>query len=179
MLINHYNDVFKAGISSEATGRDMTAPLAHLNLSHERIKETVEAFIHTPEFYPEPKKGAIRAVRKLKTKYHLVIISARPHSIKKLTEDWLTRHFQAAFSSVEFVGAAKWGEGNLASKENVLRRHSVSILIDDHFDHCKAAVSIGIQTILFGDYNWNRSASLTAEMTRAKDWSEVERILLP
>jgi len=44
------------------------------------------------------------------------------------------------------------------------------LLIDDNIQHCESAVELGIDTVLFGDYGWNRT---NTSLKRCYNWQEV------
>jgi 5'(3')-deoxyribonucleotidase len=58
--------------------------------------------------------GAVEAIKELKKKYKLVIVTARDDFLFEVTEKWLERHFPKTFSQVEFVPL--WSKDEKVSK---------------------------------------------------------------
>jgi 5'(3')-deoxyribonucleotidase len=179
LLTGHYKAAHGIQVSYEHAGHNLLTQLVASGLSEADAIASTEEFIQGPGFHINPIEGAVEAIARLKDSYKMVIISARPYSIKQQTQDWLESHFPKSFKTIEFVGSPKWGEGYQASKGNMLEELRVDILIDDRLDHCETAAGQGVKAIVFGDYLWNKSDELPSGVTRAANWPEVERLLLP
>ena len=151
--------------------------------AHQFIGDTVEQFQRKLDGFIEsdlyrksfPIQGAQTAVEKLKDRYQLVIVTARPATVRELTEDWVRNHFPETFTDVYFV---PWVEDRVPDKQGSLVSLGAEILVDDNLSHIEEAVGGNVRGILFGDYPWNQTDTLPSGVTRAKTWSEVEEILL-
>ena len=145
-----------------------------------KITEEITKLLKSDEFYKlQPEPGSQSAIKKLGQKYHLVLITARPSFMQKRTVEWIEQHFEGRFQESRFVGADVWGHVNLrATKKDALKELQASIFIEDSLKHVTDAAKLGIRGVLFGDYTWNRTDDLPKGVVRAKDWAEVEKILL-
>lgn len=120
-----------------------------------------------------PLKGAIEAIVALKKNYDIVVITARGEQHVEPTVTWLKKHFKDAFKGVEFMPL--WGDRMVITKAQIAQHHGATYLIDDNYEHCLRATEAGIETLLFGDYGWNRSFETVSGMTRVADWSAVRK----
>jgi hypothetical protein len=50
----------------------------------------------------------------------------------------------------------------------------VNYLIDDQIKHCIGASGVGVKSLLYGDYPWNRDVNLPKSVERVSSWKEVE-----
>lgn len=135
-----------------------------------------EAFLQahdTSEVVQEIIPGAVEAINHLKKTYDLVIITSRQIEILRSTEKWLDSHFPATFKDVHFT--ALRGDRKKISKAQICQEIGASYLIDDNADHCSLAQEAGVQTLLFGDYGWNRTARVAPGVVRVRDWRAVQR----
>lgn len=142
------------------------------------LVEQTRLFLDSIEFTGiGPVAEAVQVIERLKTRYGLVIVTARPLVIEAMTRRWLEEHFPASFDSAHFVNLDwDWGRGHRTSKMEVCRAAGASILIDDSSFQIEEAVANGMQGLLFGDYPWN--AHLPEGATRVGDWPEVAKLLL-
>jgi uncharacterized HAD superfamily protein len=124
----------------------------------------------------KPIKDAFQALRKLKEKYELVVVTSRSNDLVDVTRDSLTMHYPNLFNDVHFV--ALWGNGQKVTKAKICNEIGASYLIDDYIEHCRLAAEANVQAILFGDYGWSRVQTLPRKVVRCKDWKAVERLLL-
>lgn len=121
--------------------------------------------------------SAKEVLKQLSISYRLVIVTSRRRVIEKDTFDWLEKYYPGIFEEVHFAGI--WDSGKdldtrvNATKTDVVKQIGADYLIDDQPKHCLAAAKAGIQTILFGDYRWNRDIKLAKNMIRAKTWQDV------
>lgn len=97
----------------------------------------------------------------------------REEAIKRAEE----YHASGIFSGIHFVGM--WDSNNVndalkMTKTEVCRQIGADYLVDDQIKHCVSAAEAGIQTLLFGDYAWNKLDTIPANLTKVKDWQEVK-----
>lgn len=123
------------------------------------------------------KSDALPALQKLTQSYRLVIVTSRRTRVKDETLEWIDRYYKGIFDEVHFAGffdTVTHERFNL-TKADIVRDLGADYLIDDQLKHCLATASAGIETILFGDYTWNRMESeLPDRVTRCVDWKDVE-----
>lgn len=114
---------------------------------------------------------AIDAIRKLKNDYNLVVVTSRHDDYINHTHQWLDIHFPKIFSDVHFVSV--WSKDNQSSKASICQAVGAGYLIDDNAAHCNLAAEVGVLSLLFGDYGWNRKEKLSKGVVRVKNWQEV------
>jgi 5'(3')-deoxyribonucleotidase len=138
----------------------------------EKAQEIYEAFVNSPDKANlKVIEEAIEGIDRLKGRYELVVITSREGVAMEVTKPWLERHFPDTFSRVEFVTA--WSQSEKVSKAFIANALGVDYLIDDNATHCNLAAEAGIQTLLFGDYGWNRKMELHPSVKRVKNWQEI------
>lgn len=115
--------------------------------------------------------GADEALIKLKQSYDLVVVTARREELVGITGEWLDRHYGELFSDVRYVPV--WQDEGSVTKAEVCREIGASHLIDDYVEHCELAAASGINSLLFGNYAWNRHQDISPGITRVADWQEV------
>lgn len=123
--------------------------------------------------------GAATVLEELKKRFDVLIITSRRAQMKKDTEDWITQHYPGIFAdgAVHFAGI--WDEGisearYARTKGELAHLLHADYLIDDQLKHCVAVAELGIEALLFGEYQWNRAPQLPEKVTRVKDWGEVK-----
>ena len=122
-------------------------------------------------------------LEKLSRNYKLVIVTSRVQIalMKQDTLDWLEKYFKGLFEEVHYSGIYDAiaerplkAEGmHKATKAQLCREIGADYLIDDQPKHCLAVAEAGIETILFGDYPWNRLKRLPEGVTRCESWLAV------
>lgn len=121
-------------------------------------------------------QDAVPVVHKLAETYELVIVTSRRNALKAHTEVWLEQYFGKVFKSIRHAGFFD----NIADKSyqltkaEICRELGADYLIDDQLKHCLAAAEAGIESLLFGDYSWNRADKLPKVVTRVNSWADVE-----
>lgn len=119
---------------------------------------------------------ALDVLLNLHKSFRLVIITSRRLSLKEDTYEWINLHFPNIFEEIHFAGI--WDvidEGSVhATKADIALEIGADYLIDDQIKHCSAAASVGIESILFGDYTWNYTDTLPKGVYRAASWQKVE-----
>jgi uncharacterized HAD superfamily protein len=120
-------------------------------------------------------EAAQPVLEKLAERYKLVIVTSRRSSLKHATAAWLNLHFKGVFQEVHHSGFYDSPErgGHLRNKGELCREVGADYLIDDHLKHCQAAAEAGVESLLFGDYSWNKAKSLPSGVTRVSDWPAV------
>jgi len=121
-----------------------------------------------------PLKGAKKALKQLSKRYEVIVMTARDISGKDRTETWILRHFPEIFKDVHILGNKKDSE-KWRPKAEVCKELGVYYLVDDNINNVLETASLGINTILFGNYPWNQMESLPENVTRLTNWQEVLR----
>jgi uncharacterized HAD superfamily protein len=122
------------------------------------------------------KSEAIPILAELRQSYRLIIITSRRSLVREETLQWINDYFSNTFEEIHFAGFFdKTGHGaSLLTKADIARQVGADFLIDDQLKHCLAAATAGIDSIVFGDYHWNRTSSeLPHGVTRCRTWHDV------
>lgn len=119
--------------------------------------------------------GALETLKQLRERFNLVILTTRRNSINQLTKDWIDKYYPDIFDDIIFAGFfdTPTKDSINMTKAELAKQIGAAYLIDDQPKHCKSASDIGIKTILFGDYPWNRNQDLSPNIARVKDWAGV------
>jgi uncharacterized HAD superfamily protein len=134
-----------------------------------------EAFKFADEFYKseffedaKPIDGAIESIKSLIEKNEIFIITARPASWKKKTEEWIKKHLGTHFKifySNDLHQTSKKTKAQLCSELNV------DIMIEDIDDFALDCASSNIRVLLF-DKPWNKNIK-HKNIIRVKSWAEA------
>lgn len=121
---------------------------------------------------------ALPVLKKLSKSYTLVIATSRRKNLNKDTMEWIEQYFPNIFKEVHYAGIwddfSKYKDAHLQTKGELVRQIGADYFIDDQPKHCFAAAEAGIQTLLFGDYPWNRDVQSSQRIARVHNWQEVE-----
>lgn len=141
----------------------------------ETIKRAEEYHESDHLFNCEIIEGAYEALKKLKERFKLVAITSRRDSISELTTKWINVYYPDIFDEIVFAGFFNKISSNSLklTKGELAKNIGVNFIIDDQLKHILSAAELGIQAILFGNYNWNKADSLPKNAIRANDWSDV------
>jgi len=179
LLAEYFLKTYKLDLNLITLQRDMMPQLQrHTDLSREKIVHDVERFLLSPDHQPKPLPDAAVVISRLKPHYRLAIVTARADFIREQTIEWAQTHYPSFFDDVVFARMLRWGDGPKVIKTELLQDMGADILIDDSPRHCIQAAEMGVRAILFGDAPWNKVNSLPEKVVRAKNWREVEAILL-
>ncbi len=144
-----------------------------------RVEEYLDSGAHGKfRHYPD----SIPVLQKLAKRFDLILItSRRQKELRAETEDWLERFFPDLFKQLVFAGI--WDNTNSGdarqraqhTKADRLKEIGADYLIDDQPKHCLGAVEVGVESLLFGDYPWNRRLGRLPEgVVRVFSWKAVE-----
>lgn len=117
------------------------------------------------------KPDSLEVLKELSKCFDLVVVTARRKEIVKTSLEWIEHKYPGIFKDIRFVPI--WEPYNLVSKADICREIDASYLIDDLPRHCNIAAKVGIKSLVFGDYNWNRDEVLVDGVQRVKNWQEV------
>jgi uncharacterized HAD superfamily protein len=123
-----------------------------------------------------PFEEARAVLQKLSKRYKLIILTSRNSLARDDTLSWLDEHYGGIFEEIHLAGFYDTGKRSALerSKAELLQDLGADYLIDDHPKHCLATAELGIPTVIFGEYAWNRDiGALPTGVTRCKSWPEV------
>ena len=173
-LADHHNELYGTAHTVDEYHDDWGLIWGVDEHEAERRADVWHDSVHWENIQPIP--GALDAVKKLKEKYDLVILTGRAGKLADKTHEWLDKHYPGLFEKALFVGLYEEGKGK--TKADIAVEHNVQVLVDDNLEQVIACNNIGIQSILFGEYNWNKTNILPVGVVRALNWEQVLNILL-
>jgi 5'(3')-deoxyribonucleotidase len=124
----------------------------------------------------QPFANAYDVLKKLSKNYRLLVATSRTSFLSEETVIWIDKHFQGIFENIHHSGIydVTDEDRHKATKAQLCIDIGADYLIDDQLKHCVGVAEVGIQSILFGDYAWNRTNDkLPESVTRCKDWTEI------
>lgn len=173
LVFAHHNDVY-------GTNYPLDSPEGKYFLSdytgdpYDVTMDKLNKFIKTEAFQNvKPLRDAISTIQYLKSKYNLIVVTARQDFYYDMTHKWLEQAFPATFSSVHFTDYAG---GTLLKipKSKACIDNGAEYLIDDNLGNAFECAEAGINVLLFGDYPWNKTKELPAGIVRVRDWRAVK-----
>ena len=147
--------------------------------SREAALDRVYEF-HASDFFAriEPLPGAAAALRLLRAKFELHVVTSRQSDIEPQTRAFLARHFEGLFTAAHF-GNHFGREGAKTSKPEMCKRIGAVALVDDSLTYARQCAAAGIPTLLFGAYPWNATdEALDLSIRRVARWQDVLAELL-
>ncbi|OGL22689.1 hypothetical protein A2707_05275 [Candidatus Saccharibacteria bacterium RIFCSPHIGHO2_01_FULL_45_15] len=143
------------------------------SISHDQAEERAILF-HKERHHRHfvNKSSALPVLKQLQKEYDLVVVTARRESIINDSKEWLSKYYPDIFQDVRFVPI--WEKDNTVTKAAICQEVGASYLIDDMLRHCISAAEVGIECLLFGDYNWNKHDALPRGITRVSDWQVIQ-----
>ncbi len=136
------------------------------------------------EFYEDkviheikPVKGALAGINELLDRgYNLEIITARPPYYKKITIDWVEKHFPKKFKQIHFAFNPFNKNSERLTKAQICKQIGAKVLIDDNLVNALDCAENGI-TVYLMDAPWNKTEDLPGNVVRVGSWKEiVERL---
>lgn len=119
-----------------------------------------------------PVAGAVSAIEKLREKHTLIIVTAKPDTLRERTHEWLDRHFPGSFKEVHFTGHFHGNADAIKrTKREVCDGIGVQLFIDDSFSNATDIVSAD-RPVLLLDSPWNQG-DLPTNVTRVMDWEDI------
>lgn len=119
--------------------------------------------------------GARSALEELRKRYRLILLTTRRSSIIPLTKAWIDAHFPGIFDDLIFTGFydVHGAENVKRTKGELAKAAGADYFVDDQLKHVESAARLGIPSLLFGEYAWNKKDRLPDGVTRVRDWAEV------
>ena len=123
---------------------------------------------------------AMSVLEKLKNNYDLIVITYRSTTLKNDTITWINEKYPGIFEEAHIHFAGFWDtvtDGNSihCTKGELVKNLNADYLIDDQLKHCLSVSKLGIESILFGNYSWNKADTLPNNVERAKGWLDILR----
>jgi uncharacterized HAD superfamily protein len=138
----------------------------------EALRRMVE-YVHSSHHRRVPPViGAVEAIKKLKEKNDLFIITARDENLSDQTFLLIKEHFPESFRGVHFLH--KNSENILGDKGLVCTDLAIDIFIEDSLKNATHTGEAGVKTLLF-DAPWNRINVLPENVKRVFSWEEIIR----
>lgn len=121
-------------------------------------------------------EGASEGITALSGLRKVIGVTSRRESLREVTEQALEVIAPGAVDEIFFATSFKNGQKITRSKAEICPRINATHLIDDQLKHCLAVGEVGVGSILFGDYPWNKTEDkLPDNVVRAHNWQEVLR----
>lgn len=122
-------------------------------------------------------EDAKQALEALQPRFSLWAVTSRRESLLSVTERWLNSNYPGVIEKVLSAGIYGKSRENSVhlTKAEILQEIEADYLIDDQPKHCIGAASVGIPSVMFGEYPWQRDIKLPDLVTRCKSWQEVVR----
>lgn len=176
VIVDHYEEVVKFHNERYGTAHTLTDYTTDhwsqvWGTNHEETERRAREFASIGVHGRKIKPGAIPAIRTLHGSYDLVIVTVRRKVNVKPTTEWLAKYFPDIFKEVHFLPI--WEEDTKQTKADICRELGADYLIDDSLKHCTIAAESGLPVLLFGNYPWNQSKKLPANMQRVRGWKAV------
>lgn len=141
-----------------------------------RRDELIEAGIYRTYAHDD---SALPVLKRLSERFDLHVVTSRLAVMKDGTLEWLDKHYGGIFPPDNVHLAGIWekvdASTHTVTKADTVRLIEAEYLIDDQLKHCEGAAENGVKALLFGNYKWNETDYLNANIVRVKDWNAVER----
>ncbi len=146
--------------------------------TYDECQAKMDLFFASAQFKHEvaPIAGAVEALRALKEKYALYIVTSRQLFLEEATREWINLYFPNIFTGIAF-GNHYSNEGKKRSKLDMCREIGACLLIDDSAKYAKECAEGNLPVLLFGDYAWNASLILPNNIPiRSTSDSNIEQV---
>lgn len=169
-FITFHNRMYGTAIAYEdVVSYDATA----YQCNFETFTERVHVFYKSPDHGEVmPTLGSIEALKSLKDRYLLDIITSRPEAVRECTHAWIDRFFPNTFRTFHFTngfGASQNTRKRL--KSEVCAEIGAAVLVEDALGHATDVSEKGIP-VLLPDRPWNQGP-LPTGVTRVHSWDET------
>eukprot|EP00921_Rhytidocystis_pertsovi_P010491 GHVQ01016860.1.p1 GENE.GHVQ01016860.1~~GHVQ01016860.1.p1 ORF type:complete len:331 (+),score=57.62 GHVQ01016860.1:305-1297(+) len=131
--------------------------------------------------------GAQEAIKQLREKFDLVVVTSRQFYIEEETRRWIERHFPNTFSKILFgnhwTKEGQYQHGVFRSKKELCEMCGAICLVDDAPKYMSETHEHLVLSILFdldNSYGWSRDYQLPADNCfRCACWDEVLKHVIP
>lgn len=141
-----------------------------INLAWPVAKQHILDFYQTDEFAGLPQvKFAEEGIEQIRHGNKLFLITARPLSTQKVTQEWIESNFGNVFSDIIYVDQiTKSG----TKKVDFCVKHGFVQIIEDNPHELASYTDAGI-TVHLLDKPWNRHVENNKLLTRSANWKEI------
>lgn len=122
----------------------------------------------------DPFPHSQEAIKCLAKNNNLIIITARPESIKKETEFSIEKYFPNCFEELYFTKAYLNDDKKAKTKKEVCDLLGIDILVEDSLEHSLNCVKSGRKVFLM-NRPWNKCDNLPQNIIRINSWKEVAK----
>jgi len=149
-------------------------------MSFEEIEEFMER-AHQPDILSEltPLPGALETIQKwVESGYRIDIMTGRPPSTRKISEEWLDRH-EVRYSSLNFVDKYGRREFDSSFSEAMtladLAERRFCLAVEDSAATAEFLSEHEVAPVALIDRPWNRNG-VNGSIRRMTDWRELARV---
>jgi uncharacterized HAD superfamily protein len=139
------------------------------DLTNEEIKLLYKMF-HKEELWlnMKPVKGAVSSAQKLAKEHRIIIVTARPREVRKVTLKWLKK-YKIPYEKIYFT---------LADKHLLFDNYNekVDVFLEDHPIYIKRLAETQTNVIMF-DYPWNRNVKGRPNIYHVNKWPEAMKVI--
>ncbi|MFA6463729.1 MAG: hypothetical protein WCV55_01850 [Candidatus Paceibacterota bacterium] len=132
-------------------------------------KSLADFYLYEKDLDIQPVNGALDAIRKLKEKNELIIITGRPDSTYDFVHGWLEKHLPNTFDKIiftnQFFGARR-------EKVSICIEEGVGAFIDDNLQNVLDTAKERIIKCFLMDASWNQEP-IPEYVSRVKSWEEI------
>lgn len=133
-----------------------------------------------------PRQDAERVLVQLACYADVVAVTSRRRTVETATRRWIDHYVGGAVKKIYFAGIydedtkhATHDARIAATKHDILSTVKPDYFIDDQPKHCEAALELGIKTIIFGNYPWNKNTDIEKQgAVRCPTWRDVEEYFI-
>lgn len=121
-----------------------------------------------------PVDDAVENMGYLSEKHDIIAVTARPESIKQITQNSIDKYFRNLIGNLYLTGDSV--EETNKSKAEICKELGVDVLVDDRPKYCYEAIGVGTRSILFnlnGNYGWGAPEVKKEGLYHARSWKDV------
>ena len=171
-LSRHYKHTYKKSPPNATPAEYNYA--RHFGISELESKLLVRSFYSSVHCKTtKPLAGSVEAMRKLKRKYSLCIVTGRQIYGRDATLRFLDTHFDGVFDNVICTNSYSL-YGKEMSKLSACKQVDAHVLIDDSVANCNSVQTGGVKGLLYGKYTWNQDGG---ELDRVDSWENIDDFL--
>lgn len=141
----------------------------------EALQEVYD-FYETADFHAiKPVADAINALRELKKKHELFIVTGRPDAIAEATERWIGKHFPGIFTEIHFANQFSQTK-NPQPKSYFCDKIKADVLIEDSVENAAECIAPGRKIIVI-KRPWNINQTIPDGIYFVDGWDDVLKII--
>jgi len=178
MVIDYSNKKWGMSLTVDDYSEDLNSLW---QVDHAEVKRRVDEYSDSGVFSVyEHDPSAVIVLNRLKSRYNLIVITSRSNRMKSDTINWINSKYPGIFEEDHIYFAGFWdnisdGGAIHYTKGELVKKLNADYLIDDQLKHCLSVSSLGMKSILFGNYSWNKSDNLPQNVQRVDNWLDILR----